>query len=534
MRHPLEAGTLAEMLVRRTDASPSRVAFRWRGADHTYRWVLDAARAFADRAWSEGVRPGDPVVVALPNGPDFVFTFHGLLSVGAVPVPVYPGPDPARWATLARLSGACHLVLPANLESDIVSAARRSGELAGIRCVAATTEPVGSVGSSAGRSDPEPSSRALIQFTSGSTADPKGVQLTHAAVMTNVRQMVEGMEISERDSFVSWLPVHHDMGLVLKVLVPCAVGAPLELLPTSLRHPGRWLDAIAERRATFTAGPDSAYRLTLRGRRDRDGPDLSSLRVALNAAEPVRASTIEAFERQFGLRNVMVAGYGLAEATVGVSMMPPGSPVRRDSSGHVSVGRPFPGITVTVASGGGGAPGRRPGELRVRTPAATLGYVGNAPATRALFDQGGALRTGDLGTVDDEGFVFVRGRSKDVIIQAGQSLHAADVEELAEEAPWARRAAAVGLEPRPGVGEQLYLFVETRAHGLDDGLARARVADLTSRIHRRFGLRPGRVYLVRPKAIPLTPNGKKRRHELGELHLGRTLFREGLVLYPRY
>ena len=366
-----------------------------------------------------------------------------------------------------------------------------------------------------------PDQPALLQYTSGSTGDPKGVVITHANLLTNVRQMIAGMEITAGDVFVSWLPVHHDMGLVLMTMVPFYLGARLVLLPTTLTDVRQWLHAIAAHRGTFTAAPDFAYRLCLRSVRDPARFDLTSLRVALNAAEPVRADTLRRFEATFGLHRVMVPGYGLAEATVGVSMQPAGTAPVVSERGLVALGRPFPGVTIQVIAGDRPAAPGEVGELVVESPANTSGYFRNPQATADLFWRPGCIRTGDLGYRDERGEVFLVGRSKNIIIQAGRNLAPQEIEETVEALPFVRRAAAVGIDRGRAEGEQAYVFAELRKAAPPPAEELQEMArQIVERVHQRLGLRPGRVLLLKPRSIPLTPNGKIQHAALREEHLG--------------
>ncbi len=525
--------TLVEMLAFRGAATPEDHAFLFEGRAYTYGWICERARRFAAHLSHAGVEAGDRVALTLPNGPAFFYVFYGLLRRGAVAVPLFPGSDPERCHTLMRLCGARHLVVPDALPEPQAAGYGEMARRGAFTLIPAADDvaeaPV------AAHPEPAPDQVAFIQYTSGSTADPRGVQLTHCNVMTNLRQMIAGMRITPADVFVSWLPVYHDMGLILKTMVPFYLGARLILLPTSLRHVHPWLQAIEQHGGTFTAAPDTAYRLCVRSIRHPERYDLSSLRVALNAAEPVRRRTMEAFERAFGLRHVMVAGYGLAEATVGVSMWPPGTPKKVDAHGHVSVGPPFPDVDLRIVQAGRCLPPGNVGEIAVRSPANTPGYYDNPAANARLRWRDAYVLTGDLGYLDDEGHLFVVARKKNLIIQAGRSLYPGDVEEVVDALPEVRHVAALGIEPRRGAGEHLYLFVELWRHQLpDDALGPRLIADVVERVHGRFGLRPGRVYLLQPKTLPFTPNGKLQHQKLKKLYLNETLLDSGRILYPRY
>ena len=418
--------TLVEMIALRGRATPEEPAYVFEDRPYTYGRLWRQTNAFAAQLTQRGVEAGDRVVLALPNGPAFFYAFYGILRLGAVAVPIFPESEPSRCQTLMRLCDARHLVVPRALPeqrtADFMEMTRQHAvTLIQTANDLAETPPIALPG-------PRPDDIAFIQYTSGSTADPRGVQLTHRNVLTNVRQMIAGMRITPEEVFVSWLPVYHDMGLILKTIAPFYLGARLILLPASLRQVHRWLQAIEQYGGTFTAAPDFAYRLCVRRIPNPEAYDLSSLRVALNAAEPVRHRTIEAFEQAFGLRHVMVAGYGLAEATVGVSMAPPGTPPKVDAEGHVSVGPPFPEIDLQIVEEDQSLPVGSVGEIAVRSPANTIGYYGNPTANARLRWRDDYILTGDLGYLDEAGDLFMVSRKKNLIIQAGRSLYPSDVE----------------------------------------------------------------------------------------------------------
>src|SRR5258705_9617281 len=191
-----------------------------------------------------------------------------------------------------------------------------------------------------------------MQYASGSTGQPRGVVLSHTNVVRTVEFMAEAAQLTREDVVVSWLPLYHDMGLIGCAFTPPWNGAPLHLLPPDLKNPRVWLELVTRVGATFTVSPDFGYRNCVRNIHDTSGLDLSSLKQALSGAEPVRLSTIEAFERKFDTHNLITPCYGLAEATLAVAIWPRRTPLRLDSSGNfLSVGRACRGVRVRIMDG---------------------------------------------------------------------------------------------------------------------------------------------------------------------------------------
>jgi acyl-CoA synthetase (AMP-forming)/AMP-acid ligase II len=381
-----------------------------------------------------------------------------------------------------------------------------------------------------------PEDLAFIQYTSGSTGHPRGVMLTHANVMATCRFMSEAAGITRDDRVVSWLPLYHDMGLIGCAFTPPLTGTPLWLLPPDLRNPRPWLDLITRIRATFTVSPDFGYRNCVRHVRDTAEVDLTSLKAALSGAEPVRVSTIESFERHFGLKRAICPCYGLAEATLAVAIWPRNTPLRRDTSGRfLSVGRPCPGVSIRIMEPAtDDAPGTAmldagvEGEICVKSPGVMKGYYNNPEATAKVLSPDGWLRTGDLGFVDDEGYLFITGRLKDVIILGGANVVPADIEEVVDHVPGVRYSAAVGLDSERSGTQRLYVVAEVRAETGTGAEYRDLVREIVSRVHRSRGHRPARVLLVRSGTIPKTSSGKIQRSRLAQLIQGDEL-RDRLV-----
>jgi acyl-CoA synthetase (AMP-forming)/AMP-acid ligase II len=534
---PADFSTLIDLLAYRAEVSAGRAAFTFHGQPCSFAGLWQGINRFALFLQAHALPPQECVVVALPNHPEFFSAFYGIQRAGGIAVPVFPEAGIERIFSLAALCGAHWIVAPSDMPQSRLAQARAAGETRRLRIItvaeAAAEIPALPPSKPAQFPAVQPGDIAFLQYTSGSTGNPKGVMLTHAGLLANIRQMIAGMEITPQEIFVSWLPVYHDMGLILKTMVPFYLAAQVHLLPADLRDVRPWLEAIQRQRATFTAAPDFAYRLILRHVAP-DAYDLSSLRVALNAAEPVRATTMQAFERMFQLKDVMVAGYGLAEATVGVSMWKPRTPALVDNRGRVSVGRPFPDVALRIHQDGVELPAGQIGEIAICSKANSLGYYNNPEETRRLFWKDGYFHTGDLGYLDEHGCLFIASRKKNIIKRAGETISPQEIEEVMDATPGVRFSAAVGIDKGGSEGEQVYVFVEARDPGLGEDAFYEITLGMVEQFYAHLGFRPARIYVLKPRTIPLTHNGKIQHGRLKELYLNGSLRQQGAIVYPGY
>ena len=382
----------------------------------------------------------------------------------------------------------------------------------------------------------DPASLAILQFTSGSTADPKAVMLAHTQIGANIDSMVEGAHLdAERDVVVSWLPLYHDMGLIGLLGTPMMTGTELVLgAPQDfMAAPARWMQWMSELGGTVSCGPNFAYALAARALRRQSGWDLSRWRVALNGAEPVDPRAVDDFceaGASHGLdpRSAFCV-FGMAEATLAVTFPEPGTGMATDTvdgralehegsaapvgSGHergrrlARLGRPLAGLEVRVveASTGTVRSEREVGELEIRGTSLTPGYYRHPQATAEAF-RGEWLRTGDLAYLA-EGELVVCGRMKDVIIIGGRNVYPEDVERAVGSIPGVRQGnvIAFGVEGRKG-REALVVVAETK----EDDLRALRQA-VATRVRHAVGLSLEEVVLVDPGSLPKTSSGKPQR-----------------------
>jgi fatty-acyl-CoA synthase len=556
--------TLHESLWRHACLEPARVHVFLRDDDPaaeepiTYGRLLDEAAAVAGGLRERGISRGDTVALLLPTGLDFLRSFLGILLARAVPVPIYP---PVRLDRLQEYAARQFAIL-ADAGVRLLVTIPRVRPVVGLLKPAVptladvvTADELAAAGSPVSGPEGDGADPALIQYTSGSTGQPKGVLLTHDNLLANVRAIAEGLEMRPADVGVSWLPLYHDMGLIGSWLTCLHHGLPLTLLPPTafLARPERWLWAIHQRRATLSPAPNFAYELCVRRIPDEalEGLDLSSWRAAFNGAEPVSPGTIARFARRFapcGFRpEAMTPAYGLAECSVGLTVSPAGrgprvdrvarEPFQREGRAQaappadatalefVSAGRELPGHEVRIVDDAGADVAERVvGRLVFRGPSMTSGYYRQPEATAAITLPGGWLDSGDL-AYRAEGEIHVCGRRKDLIIKAGRNLVPQEIEEAAAGVEGIRRGCVVafGVESAALGTEGLVVVAETR---VTDAAERERLMGaVVERVAEAVEVPPDRVVLVPPGAVPKTSSGKVRRAAAKELHLAGTLGR---------
>ncbi len=542
--------SLVQALAQRATQTPDKVALRFLAdapgeqAVLSYRDLDQCARTIA-AALQARAGFGDRAVLLFPSGPDYVAAFFGCLYAGVIAVPAYP-PESARQHHQERLLSIIDDAEPRLL----LTVAALHGTLQGLEALAADNGPellaVDSLDPALAANWREPALKgddiAFLQYTSGSTALPKGVQVSHGNLVANEQLIRQGfgIDLNPDDVIVSWLPLYHDMGLIGGLLQPIFSGVPCVLMSPGyfLARPLRWLQAISEYGGTISGGPDFAYRLCSERVSEASlaGLDLSRWRVAYSGSEPIRQDSLATFAEKFQAcgfdASSFFASYGLAEATLFVSGSRRGQGIaaleldaeafaaNRAQPGQGSVlmscGYPQPGHAVRIVE-----PQQlqvlgdnQVGEIWAGGPSIALGYWRNPEASARTFvemDGQTWLRTGDLGFMR-EGEVFVTGRLKDMLIVRGQNLYPQDLEKTLEREVEVLRKGRVAVFAVEHQGEEgIGVAVEISRNVQKAIKPQDLIKTLRQVIADACRQAPAVVLLLNPGALPKTSSGKLQR-----------------------
>jgi acyl-CoA synthetase (AMP-forming)/AMP-acid ligase II/acyl carrier protein len=556
--------TFIEVLQARARLQPTRVAYKFvRGTDAqvetwTYAQLDGRARALAARLRSHGLQ-GERVLLLCPPGLDYIGAFYGCLYAGVIAVPVYP---PRRNRSLDRInavaveSGARAALTTQDIFSAVHGGPLELSRLATLDWLLVDDLPL--QGPDVDPVDARPDDLAFLQYTSGSTASPKGVMVSHGNLIRNSDLMRKAFGTTAESRGVSWLPPYHDMGLIGAILQAAYVGLPLSLMaPVSfLQQPFRWLDMISREKATVSGAPNFAYELCVRSvtPEQRSTLDLSHWVVAPCGSEPIRAETLEMFADYFApagfRRDAFHPCFGLAEATLMVTTRKRGDRFVVSNFDAAALAR---NQVAPAATGGfrrlvgaGSVQVERVeivhpatchpcapeevGEIWVRDPSVAQGYWNRPTETEHTFNArlingaGPFMRTGDLGFLRD-GELFVTGRLKELIILHGRNYYPQDLEAVASASHAALREGGNAAFSVERDGAERLVLVHELVRAQRDPPVDEIAAAIRKAIAEEFDIQVDTIVLVPPLGVPKTSSGKlerqgcRRAYEAGQLRI---------------
>jgi acyl-CoA synthetase (AMP-forming)/AMP-acid ligase II len=544
--------SLVATLGRWADETPEKTALKFVDGKAdcwiSYRELLDETAAVAARLRSADL-PKTTVLLLYPSGLDFVIAFLGCLRAGVVPIPVALPTTRGAPAKIEAIAGDAGARAILTTGPQLRRLKKLLGALDGPRVQWIPTDEVacGPEAEAAGE-DPVPRARAFIQYSSGTTGTPKGVMVSHSNLVHNLAMLQDAFSLSPADLCVSWLPHHHDMGLIAAILLSLYTGASAVLMDPLdfLLRPVQWLATISEHRATYSGAPNFAYEhcVAAISEADKAGLDLGCWTLATIAAEPIRAQTIDKFGRAFTAcgfdPRAFYPGYGLAEATLMVAggtrgagpilcsertsrIAPHALIPSPDGTGAaarllVSSGRPRAKVALvdpdTLLRCGDG----ETGEIWVSGESIAQGYWNRPNESLLTFrahiagtGEGPFLRTGDLGFLH-QGYLYVTGRLKDLVIIRGKNHYPQDIELTAQQSHPGLRADGCAAFSVDAAGEERLAIVqevdEARIATLD---ADAALAAIRQAVWRAHDVQVYALSLVRPGRVPRTTSGKMRR-----------------------
>ena len=557
----------AIQIHRRHNAGQVYVASDGTEVAYTFEELRDAAWERGLQLLAMGLEKGDHVGIIVPDPQDFVLTFLGAACVGIVSIPLYPPlgfgkldsyvRDTARIMTIGKAKA---LVTSKQVQPVLWSLMSDVPTLEQLVTVEKVKEQVPAPRASAETVDPD--DICFLQFTSGSTAAPKGVIVSHRSLGANTQHLTEhgiGLGQLETDVSLSWLPLYHDMGLIGMVIGPICCGMHSVLVPTLtfIKRPSRWMELMSKHEATISFAPNFAYGLSMKRTRPEGVAEmkLSQVRILGCGAEPNHPGTLRAFADHFapaGLNpNAIMPVYGMAEATLAMSFTRQDEPMRTDvvcaetyaADGtaspiahvgdvsdddtklleFVSCGETFPNHEIVVVDDDGTPlPNRTVGEIVFRGPSVAPGYYDNPDATGAAFTSYG-LRTGDMGYLAN-GELFVTGRKKDVVILNGRNYDPHSIEWVVAEIAGLRKGNVVVFSVPGAQSEQLVIAAEVKRGVEQEGLDQR----VRSVVREEFSLSPADIVLLDAGTLPKTTSGKLQRRKTRDQYIAGVLGVEGV------
>jgi len=519
----------------------------------TYRQLYEQAQVMLGRLQAAGMRTGDELIILTRSNPDFIEAFWGAVLGGIVPVPVAVGISDEHRSKLYKIFNKLErpwLFTDAENLARLKKFAEAHDMTSDYAFVGQRTllrdeqTHKGEIGQP---HIPQPEDVAFIQFSSGSTSDPKGVVLTHRNILTNLNAIAEGAGYTETDISLSWMPLTHDMGLIGFHLNMVACNMSQCLIPTDLfsRRPLIWWQKASEKKATVLCSPNFGYKHFLKALGDKklEGVDLSHVRVLYNGAEPISVTLIEQFldvMQDYGLkREVMFTVYGLAEATLAVAFPPQGEMYRAvhldrhklrlddqityvdtthpDAVSFAIEGPPVRDMQIKISDENNGTlPADHIGDVQIKGPSVTAGYYRNEEANHVALTGEGWLNTGDQGFLTENNELVITGRTKEIIFANGLNYYPHDIEYIALHCEQLElgKVVAFGVRQPEQQEDELLIFILYRGD-LTGFLTLAR--EVTHIINEQTGLDIAHVIPV--KRIPKTTSGKVQRRLLGDDYL---------------
>jgi fatty-acyl-CoA synthase len=569
MRFDEKREIMRETLIAARDAAASITHKGYTFLDHdlnpsnwSYADAFKEASRIGAHLQAKGLSKGDRLALVLNTPENFVLSFLGAIIAGIMPVPLYPPLALSRMDSymdravgILRASGVKALLTTHDFLPTFQPVTSRTPTLEKLIDIDLLRKS--SWDPTIKEQIVHPEDPCFLQFTSGSTSDPRGVIVTHRNLMANAQGIIDSLEIhSDTDIAASWLPLYHDMGLIGFVIATLVATMPVIFIPTLsfVKHPGVWMDTVHKYRATITFGPNFAFDLAAKRapKTSRTNLDLSCLRVLGCGAEPINPKTMENFFAAFspwGLKaNSLIPCYGMAEATLAIAFDRTNRPAQKltidrhayesesvarplGNNGKsldpkkrlelVSCGRTIPGHEIRILDENSKIlPEGRVGEIVFKGPSVTPGYFQNPEASNQIL-KCGWLHTGDLGFILN-GDLYISGRQKDLIIINGRNYPPQAIEWVAEEVPGIRKGSVVAFSINGESTEKLIIIAETSMLDNPD-LSQT----ISTQVRSAFGLVVDKVVLLGRGSIPKTSSGKLQRRRT------KTLYEEGLLGFTK-